>query len=65
MLAPTPPDKLVDQHGRPYFLWDVEMTLDEFRQAIQDRGSVTRHYFVGKVMRQGKPDDALHFVSPQ
>jgi len=65
MLAPTPPDKLVDQQGRPYFLWDVDMTLDEFRQAIQDRGSATRHYFVGKVMRQAKPDDALQFVSPQ
>lgn len=65
MLAPTPPDKLVDQQGRPYFLWDVEMTLEEFERAIRDRESPTRPYLIGKVMRQAKPDDALQFVSPQ
>ena len=65
MLAPTPPDKLVDQQGRPYFLWDVEMTLEEFERAIHDHESPTRPYLIGKVMRQAKPDDALQFVSPQ
>jgi hypothetical protein len=30
MLAPTPPDRLVDPQGRPYVLWDVDMTLAEF-----------------------------------
>jgi hypothetical protein len=63
MLAPTPRERLVDAHGRPYFLWDVDMTLDEFERALQDETS--RAYLVGKVMRQAKPDDALQFVSPQ
>ena len=65
MLAPTPRDVLVDQQGRPYFLWDVEMTLEEFEHALNDHESAARPYLIGKVMRQAKPDDALQFVSPQ
>jgi hypothetical protein len=40
MLAPTPRERLVDAHGRPYFLWDVDMTLDEFERALQDETSI-------------------------
>ena len=65
MLAPTPHHLLVDQQGRPYFLWDIEMTLDEFKRAIADHESPARPYLIGKMMRQAKPDDALQFVSPQ
>jgi len=65
MLAPTPRDRLVDQHGRPYFLWDAEMTLEEFERVVNDPQAATRPYLIGKLMRQAKPDDALQFVSPQ
>lgn len=65
MLAPTPRDRLTDSQGRPYFLWDTEMTLDEFERALREQDSVSRTYLVGKLMRQAKPDDALQFVSPQ
>jgi hypothetical protein len=65
MLAPTPRDVLIDQQGRPYFLWDVEMTLEEFEHALNDQESASRPYLIGKLMRQAKPDDALQFVSPQ
>jgi len=65
MLAPTPRELLVDPQGRPYFLWDMEMTLEEFERAINDQDSTTRSYLIGKLMRQAKPDDALQFVSPQ
>ena len=65
MLAPTPRERLVDPQGRPYFLWDVEMTLDEFEQALRDDASPAYAYLVAKVMRQAKPDDALQFVTPQ
>ena len=30
LRAPTPPDQLVDKRGRPYFLWDVDMTLSDW-----------------------------------
>ncbi len=66
MLAPTPRYLLTDPQGRPYFLWDMEWTLDEFERALNDQGSSTqRAYLIGKLMRQAKPDDALQFVSPQ
>jgi hypothetical protein len=65
MLAPTPRERLVDPQGRPYFLWDVDMTLDEFEQALHDEPSPARAYLIGKLMRQAKPDDALQFVSAQ
>jgi hypothetical protein len=65
MLAPTPPDRLVDAQGRPYFLWDVEMTLVEFERQLAESDPPARAYLVGKLMRQAKPDDALQFVSAQ
>ena len=63
MLAPTPPDRLVDAEGRPYFLWDSPMTLDEFRARLADPDPEVRAYLVGKLMRQAKPDDVFTFVS--
>lgn len=63
LLAPTPPDHLVDERGRPYFLWDLDMTLEELRRRLEDSDDDTRAYFLGKVMRQAKPDDVLSLVS--
>lgn len=65
MLAPTPRDRLLDPQGRPYFLWDMEMTLDEFERIVGDHSAAARPYLVGKAMRQAKPDDVLQFVTPQ
>ncbi len=65
MLAPTPRDLLTDAQGRPYFLWDMEWTLDEFERALTDHDSATYPYLIGKLMRQAKPDDALQFITPQ
>jgi hypothetical protein len=65
MLAPTPRERLLDPQGRPYFLWDVDMTLEELERKLQDDPSPARAYLIGKVMRQAKPDDALQFVSAQ
>jgi hypothetical protein len=28
VLAPTPPERLMDAEGRPYFPWDEDPTLD-------------------------------------
>jgi hypothetical protein len=62
-LAPTPPQQLTDAHGRPYFLWDEAMTLDEFRERLRDADPDVRAYFLGKLMRQAKPDDVFTFVT--
>lgn len=63
MLSQTPSQILVDQHGRPYFLWDCEMTLDELKAALLVGAPEVRAYLVGKLMRQAKPDDVLSLVS--
>ena len=63
ILAKTPPERLVDAQGRPYFLWDEGMTLDDFRSRLRDPDPEVRAYFVGKLMRQAKPDDVFTFVS--
>lgn len=65
MLAPTPRNRLLDDQGRPYFLWDVDMTLDEFTQRLTNAEPPVRAWLIGKMMRQAKPDDALQFVSAQ
>lgn len=53
----------MDREGHPYFLWDSEMTLDEFRAGLRDPDPEIRAYLVGKLMRQAKPDDVFTFVS--
>jgi hypothetical protein len=65
MLNPTDPEHLVDSKGRPYFLWDCELTLDEFRQKLRSSDAGQRAYLLAKLMRQAKPDDVFQFVSPR
>lgn len=63
VLNPTPRDRLLDPQGRPYFLWDVDMTLVEFEQHLRTADRETRAYLLGKLMRQAKPDDVFTFVT--
>lgn len=62
-LFPTPPDKLVDAAGRPYFLWDSDMTRSEFERRLREENPEGRAYLIGKLMRQAKPDDVFTFVT--
>ena len=65
MLSFTPPERLVDAQSRPYFLWDCDLTLDQFRKGLEDPDPEVRAYLVGKLMRQAKPDDVFLFVRPR
>lgn len=56
---------MLDAEGRPYFLWDTDLTLEAFRAYLEDPDPDVRAYFVGKLMRQAKPDDVFTFVSPR
>ncbi len=62
-LYPTPDDRLVDAKGRPYFLWDCDMTLEAFRVQLATAPENGRAYLIGKLMRQAKPDDVFSFVT--
>jgi hypothetical protein len=63
VLAPTPLDRLTDASGRPYFLWDDDMSIETFRAKLLDPDPAVRAYFIGKLMRQAKPDDVFSFVT--
>jgi hypothetical protein len=65
LLCPTRPELLVDQAGRPYFLWDDDLTLADFRERLRDPDADVRAYYIGKLMRQAKPDDVFTFVTPR
>lgn len=65
MLNPTPPEGLTDDQGRPYFLWDCDLTLEQFERGLHDPDPEVRAYLVGKLMRQAKPDDVFLLVTPR
>ena len=63
MLSPTPPESLTDARGRPYFLWDCDLTLAQLNERLCDPNPEVRAYFLAKLMRQAKPDDVFQFVT--
>ena len=63
MLSQTQPDALIDAEGRPYFLWDCDLTLTQFEERLRDSNPDVRAYFIAKLMRQAKPDDVFQFVT--
>lgn len=63
MLNPTPRERLLDPQGRPYFLWDCELTDGQFRTLLVDADPQVRAATIGKLMRQAKPDDVFQYVT--
>ena len=63
MLHPTPREALIDGGGRPYFLWDCDLTVAQFEERLRHPDPDVRAYFVAKLMRQAKPDDVFQFVT--
>jgi hypothetical protein len=63
LLNTTPRNVMVDARGRPYFLWDVDMTLQHFEERLRAGDRTTRACLVAKLMRQAKPDDVFTFVT--
>ncbi len=64
LLSPTPRDVMLDSRGRPYFLWDTDLTIDAFTSALASDDADVRAYFTAKLMRQAKPDDVFEFLTP-
>ncbi len=63
MVYFTPPEAFLDREGRPYFLWDCDLTLAEFEARLADPDPAVRDYFLAKLMRQAKPDDVFRFAT--
>ena len=63
MICPTPAERLLDQKGRPYFLWDCDMTDEEFRALLSGAEDELRDVLLGKLMRQAKPDDVFLYTT--
>lgn len=60
MICPTSETQLCDEAGRPYFLWDCDVTLAALREHLAaPADDARRAYWLAKVMRQAKPDDAI------
>lgn len=57
-------DRLLDAQGRPYFLWDCELTLADLKTVSGDGDPSIRGYRAGKVMGQARPEDALALIQP-
>ena len=53
---------MLDASGRPYFLWDTDMTLERFEELLRSGEEDLRAHLVAKLMRQAKPDDVFLFV---
>jgi len=54
---------MIDAQRRPYFLWDCDLTVEDFRANLDDADQDVRAYWIGKLMRQAKPDDVFQFVT--
>lgn len=62
LLRPTPAEQMVDGHGRPYFLWDCDLTMEQFVALLHHDDPHIRSAMTAKLMRQARPEDVLLFV---
>jgi hypothetical protein len=50
---------------RPYFLWDEDVSVAEFRQALGVAKPRERARLIGKLMREARDTDVWAFVTPR
>jgi len=50
---------------RPYFLWDEDCSVAEFRRALAGAGQRERQRLIGKLMREARDPDVWLFVTPR
>lgn len=61
--APTPDELRTDATGRPYFVWDVDVTWAEMVGHLRSEDDEIADYWLARVLRDAKPDDAIELVS--
>ena len=63
-MRPLSPD-LTDEDKRPYFLWDEDISLREFKQRLHGPDPDERLRMLAKLMREARDTDVWTFVRPQ
>lgn len=56
---------LIDEDKRPYFLWDEDISLREFKERLHGPDATDRLHLLAKLMREAKDTDVWMFVTPQ
>jgi hypothetical protein len=56
---------LTQMHLRPYFLWDEDVTIGEFRARLGGGNLYERHRLLGKMLREARDTDVWTFVTPR
>ena len=49
---------------RPYFLWDEDVSIHEFKQRLRSGDAAERHRLLAKLMREARDSDVWAFVTP-
>ncbi len=55
---------LADETARPYFLWDENTTVAQFRRRLATAPAAERLRLIGKLMREARDSDVWLFVTP-
>jgi hypothetical protein len=53
------------EDDRPYFLWDEDMSVAEFRARLRGDDSWERDRLLGKMLREARDTDVWEFVTPR
>ena len=56
---------LANEDQRPYFLWDEDVSLREFKERLHGPDPEDRLHMLAKLMREAKDTDVCLFVTPQ
>ncbi len=50
---------------RPYFLWDEDLTIEEFKRLLRGEDGRVRPLFLVKLLREARDIDVWRFVTPE
>ncbi|MBI2900437.1 MAG: hypothetical protein HYY17_09635 [Planctomycetes bacterium] len=64
MSAPLTTD-LTRRDVRPYFLWDDDLTVAQFEQALNGPDRERADAYLARLLREAKYEDVWRFVTPQ
>jgi hypothetical protein len=56
---------LTDEDKRPYFLWDEDISLREFKQRLRGPDAEDRLRMLARLMREARDIDVWMFITPQ